>query len=490
MFYENNENSKIAQIVVRFKRKEIFMKKICFPSLLFLFVLLLSGCICLKTVEKQNAASPLEAELQKFKQDGIPTTIEEINLPEIPDEENGALVYKETFIIMDFLKEKYKDEWQYIPYEGTVKWEDVPEAEKKKVADLILRNPDFVKIYNLLEKASEMECQFLTKEDLRKGFTLTLPYLAKLRSCCRLLAAKAETETAGGNINAALSACLAGLKIPKSLSEEQTLISQLVRIAMDAITLSATGSVLEKGEGDRELYQLLIHEMENERKGNLIQFTLMMEVVAVRQQFSDFRKQNIKETERFLNSSIASEKDSVRIYYENNHEEFWNEQETTYLQMMRKVINLGRKPFWEAKEQLGRFDGELSQIPKEKGLLAQYFLPAITRTYFQEAKIDARLGAAEIGIANRIYRQKYGKFADSLDQLTPEILPALPLDPFTGKDYVYKKTNKGFIVYSVGENLADDGGAEKGTSASPDIIWEDNYAGIPTAEGSIPYASK
>lgn len=450
------------------------MKKICF--LPFLCVLLLSGCMSARSVVKQSAASPLEAELQKLKQDGIPTTIEEINLPVIPDEENGALVYKEAFILIDSLKEQYKNEWKYMPLEGTVKWEDAPEAEKKKVADLILHNPDFVQMYKLLEKASLMKCQFLTKEDLRKGFALTLPHLAKIRSCSRLLAAKAKIESESGDINGALSTCLTGLKIPKSLSDEQTLISQLVRIAMDAIALDAVKGVLEKGEGNIGLYQLFIYEVENERKGNLIQFPLMMEVVAVRQQFSDFRKQNIEKTEKFLNPSGGKEANSLRTYYEKNPEKFWDEQETTYLQIMRKLINLGRKPYWEAKEQLDRFTSELSQLPKEKGILAQFYLPGVARTYLQEARIDARLGAAETGIANRIYRQKHGKFADSLNQLTPEILPALPLDPFTGKDYIYRKTDKGFIVYSIGDNLKDDNGIsqkEKGWKGDFDIVWED-----------------
>lgn len=64
------------------------------------------------------------------------------------------------------------------------------------------------------------------------------------------------------------------------------------------------------------------------------------------------------------------------------------------------------------------------------------------------------------------------KIVDTLNQLTPEILPALPLDPFTGKDYIYRKKEKGFIVYSVGEDLKDDGGVEE-KGLKPDIVWED-----------------
>ena len=41
--------------------------------------------------------------------------------------------------------------------------------------------------------------------------------------------------------------------------------------------------------------------------------------------------------------------------------------------------------------------------------------------------------------------------------------------------YVYKKQEQGFIVYSVGQNLEDDGGIsnrEKGFKGDYDIVWE------------------
>ncbi|GAH76149.1 unnamed protein product [marine sediment metagenome] len=94
----------------------------------------------------------LKEQLQKLREAGIPTTLEELALPEIPDEENGALVYRKVFELMDSLHKKYREEWKYMPYEGTVGWDKVPEEEKKKVVDLILHNPEFAKMYQLLEK--------------------------------------------------------------------------------------------------------------------------------------------------------------------------------------------------------------------------------------------------------------------------------------------------------------------------------------------------
>jgi hypothetical protein len=55
-------------------------------------------------------------------------------------------------------------------------------------------------------------------------------------------------------------------------------------------------------------------------------------------------------------------------------------------------------------------------------------------------------------------------------------LLVLPVDPFTGKDYIYKKKDKGFIVYSVGEDLKNDGGLRrKAREKDYDIVWECNF---------------
>jgi uncharacterized protein YfaT (DUF1175 family) len=37
-------------------------------------------------------------------------------------------------------------------------------------------------------------------------------------------------------------------------------------------------------------------------------------------------------------------------------------------------------------------------------------------------------------------------------------LTDVPVDPFTGKQLVYRREGEGFVVYSLGSNLKDDGG--------------------------------
>jgi hypothetical protein len=50
-----------------------------------------------------------------------------------------------------------------------------------------------------------------------------------------------------------------------------------------------------------------------------------------------------------------------------------------------------------------------------------------------------------------------GALPDSLESLAP-YLPELPIDPFTGQSFIYRKTGDTFLLYSVGIDTQDDGG--------------------------------
>lgn len=455
-------------------------------------------------------ASSLDDELQKLKQAGIPTTLEELNLPDIPDSENGALVYRKAFKLIDNLIQQYREEFEYMPYNGIVAggWEKTPEEWKKKITDLILNNPEFATVYQLLEKASDMKCRFYAEKGNKNEFG-RLDLYAQLRLVARMLAEKAKIEAEYGNFNKSLSATLAGLKTAKSLSNEPSIVAQLVRMAMSSIALGELQKNINKKEAEPGLYLLLIKEVEAERRQNISHFGLRSEYLEFWGPISsnfrkiagrsfEFTEEDKKELEEkwgnilnpsdpSVNKIIEREKKWREFYKETylksgckNVDDFLKKQELFFLQTLIKVLPLLQKPYWETKEELKNIEVEIEKAPKEKTLLT-YIIPfaSLVRTYLQEARIDAYLGAAELGLANRIYRAKHGKFVDSLSQLTPEILPSLPLDPFTGKDYIYRKKDKGFIIYSVADNLKDDGGIsqnEKKWQGDYDIVWEDNGA--------------
>ena len=64
------------------------------------------------------------------------------------------------------------------------------------------------------------------------------------------------------------------------------------------------------------------------------------------------------------------------------------------------------------------------------------------------------------------YRAEHGNYPDSLDALVPTWFPAVPIDIYSDKPFLYARKGNGYLLYSVFENGIDDGG----TDISGDIV--------------------
>ena len=56
------------------------------------------------------------------------------------------------------------------------------------------------------------------------------------------------------------------------------------------------------------------------------------------------------------------------------------------------------------------------------------------------------------------YRKERGAYPVKLADLRPAYVKTIPKDVFTDKALIYKPQAKGYLLYSLGENLKDDGG--------------------------------
>jgi hypothetical protein len=71
-------------------------------------------------------------------------------------------------------------------------------------------------------------------------------------------------------------------------------------------------------------------------------------------------------------------------------------------------------------------------------------------------KVECKLSAVRLLLACRAYEEATGHLPETLEALVPDYLPAVPRDPFDGQPFRYSAEQR--IVYSVGDNLTDDGG--------------------------------
>ena len=73
--------------------------------------------------------------------------------------------------------------------------------------------------------------------------------------------------------------------------------------------------------------------------------------------------------------------------------------------------------------------------------------------------VETQRNLMRLAVAARRFSAQRGRLPKSLDELVPDWIPALPVDPFDGKPLRTKRTDSGLVLDSVGPDGIDDGGA-------------------------------
>ena len=107
------------------------------------------------------------------------------------------------------------------------------------------------------------------------------------------------------------------------------------------------------------------------------------------------------------------------------------------------------------QEQRRRF----GYIPAEtKNPVVKLILPSFSAVRDQNTQLSATRRATHLIVQLHDYHRRRGEFPERLDQLETANLAELRVDPFSGRDFVYRKERKSFKLYTVSSNMKDDGG--------------------------------
>ena len=115
------------------------------------------------------------------------------------------------------------------------------------------------------------------------------------------------------------------------------------------------------------------------------------------------------------------------------------------------------KAMRDAYDSMGKLGKRMQSFPSEALLLS----------HGSRALVNLQLDLAACALER--HRIDHGEYPDSLDPIPRQ----LTIDPLHGSSFRYKRTEEGFLLYSVGPNGVDDGGEEgKGSSMDQkDWVW-------------------
>lgn len=131
-----------------------------------------------------------------------------------------------------------------------------------------------------------------------------------------------------------------------------------------------------------------------------------------------------------------------------------------YLDIIEKFIEAGKLPLEKRRDATRQIRNEMANVSSIHIQLRNN-IPNYSNMLSDELTSISKLRAARTALAVQRYRLKHGELPDLLSSLVPEFLESVPLDPFDGKELRYKKLYSGFVVYSIDEDLIDDGGQEE-----------------------------
>jgi ABC-type transport system involved in multi-copper enzyme maturation permease subunit len=427
--------------------RDVSIRKILFKTTVVILIISFGT----HAIANLTAGIKLNNAIRQAKAEGMRLTLEEVIPPPVPDKDNAALVYQQAFALAERLKNKYKEEWGYMPYESTV--EELT-TEQKKTMSRIMKDPEFVRFYALLDRAVSMPaCRF--DINYEEGPAALLPHLDKMRSLARLIKARTYILAEEKRYTTALKSAETGLQVGNSLTYEPLLISQLVRVAVDTIVINSYRSLLSAQEGviSSDSCREIIEGID--RKDRQLTISIEGEPVIFS---NDYNMESL-----YLNAgrrTSIKNRNFLKAYVIYVLMPMFKAESAFYMQAIMRLVDFAKQPYYLIKKPLSTWEKKIAPEAKmpPRYVLARMVLPAYGRTLAQQARYNATLDTFKLALALKIYKQQHGHYPDTLAPLAPEVIKELPLDPFTGKDYIYRRESKGFIVYSVGPNEKDNGG--------------------------------
>ncbi len=454
--------------------------------------------VLLDIVTRQHVGAAL-AETRAL---GWPTEIGELYPEPIPPSENAALLYNQAFASLQGTDEDWDLATDISRPEDLAALTD----EEQTQLDAFLKNN--APVLELLHRAAQLEkCQF-DLDYRHMGPATLLSHLTEMRRCLRWKRLAAILALADGHTEEALEHWLDSVAMVRHQEGQRILDAELTRQGCLYIASYTLEALIQSGQlNEAQLTQAL---------GSL-------EGIEVRRSFVDgLRRQMLLVSLQFAPSPEVRAQlgvpssiwDVVKIrlgwasvteplpgdlqpvlywlYFGSLLGRPWRQHDhATYLARHLAIVGLADRPYYEVRGALDRpefaapdwiwlgYPLYLTATP-----LATAFVPELGYTQVRFARLEARAAAARTDLALELYRLAHGDYPDALTDLTPDLLPEVPLDPFDGEPIRYIKEDGRVVVYSVGTNLQDDGGSEEqGLSRRPkDIVFTVRRAPTPTEE--------
>ncbi len=396
---------------------------------------LLAFGLVVRAVLNYSTGRNLEKVLGQMKSAGTPLSLQEFE-PKCPDTDNAAPLWKAAealWAVEEKDRALLRDTIQDVFYERPM------DSERKQRLRGIIESQR--RLIGFIVEAAGKSCFKLSINWANQAPNLYSGYAVNMIQVNRLVGVDAVLMAEEGRTAEAVEQCLAGMRFIKLTLQHPFLINYLVAMA----DMKQLAVCLQSIASGRELPDSLLRRVEDE-----------LAVLPWRDGLSRaLQGERILMVKMAQNSSLYA--DEIGGLYSWMFRPVIKSALIWMLRDYEQYIKAALRPYYENRTAFDELKQHLNKAPAVFKM-AEMLFPNLEAAFLKEATLEAVLDTARLGIACKIYRNAHGNFPEKLSDLVPDILKALPFDPFTGKPYVYRRQDDGFIIYSLGSNLRDDEG--------------------------------
>jgi hypothetical protein len=232
----------------------------------------------------------------------------------------------------------------------------------------------------------------------------------------------------------------------RTVGDEPSGISQLVRIALRAVGVQALERLLAQGEPPADGLAELQRWLEAEEP-------VPLELIVARAERASFEKGS---AELFGNVSLPA-----RLGMDLMPTVSPARTRSTGLRILNALVETAKRPEAErpANWVTAAVDAVTDDDGRELPTLVKMVVPSVEKTLSACVRSHAQMRCALVAVAAERFRRDMGLWPESADALVKAgLLKAVPADPYDRQPLRLKRQPDGLTIYAVGPDKADDGG--------------------------------
>jgi hypothetical protein len=308
-----------------------------------------------------------------------------------------------------------------------------------------------------------------------------LPGVQKCRSLASALAARAMLRTGEGAEKEAWQDLLACHRLGRLVGRGGTLIEALVGVAIDTIAGKADLAFLERTKPKAKRIEACLRDLQKlpplspiAEKVDLTERFVLLDIIML------IDRHGI----RYLEGLSGGQPKQVNPNAERVLEDIdWNptlQSVNRWYDRLAAALREKDRAVREAK--LDQFEKDLRALKGQVGgvgglakvlegkepakalgkamgdILVALLTPAVRKVQQAADRSQQVQDNLALAFALAWYQRDHGHYPQSLDALAPKYLERIPQDLFSGKALIYRPSENGYLLYSVGVNGKDDGG--------------------------------